>query len=1584
MQKSSVDPRQSSSKLQGRKGTPSRSPALDSKNLTVENEMSDENNDDIDDENNQSGRSDSESNSESNSEAGGEAGGEADSVGNGDTVPDGFPNGLGPQRTGPSKAQLTARNGLTKKLPVFSGRPEEWPLFFGAYQASNEACGFSDVENLVRLQECLKGQALECVRGQLLLLPKSVPRVIAKLRQLYGRPEQLLQSHLEKVRKLEPPRSDELASFIPFGNTVEQLCEHLEAADLSQHMVNPILIQDLVSKLPDGEKRQWVQYKRKKNTVTLRTFTNFLPRIVTDACEANVSYEYKPEIRCNVGDCKEQHNPLIHPSSGAVGMSAHIISSSTVMFRMVPVQVHCGRKSVIVLAFLDEGASVTLIEKVTRVEKASRRMNVWASAVGARNQGKLLLQTVRTVERMMLPHQTLNAMQLASKYEHLRGLPIESYDGRPELLIGLNNIHCFAPVEAKIGTTVDPIAVRCKLGWTIYEPRQADSSLGKNYLGFHQEVSNEVIHEILKSHYALEESVVNVQQESAEDKRARSILERTTKRVGSRFETDLLWNSDAVCFPDSYPMALKRMKLLEKKLGKTPELFQNVRNHITEYRDKGYAHLATADELIDTDDKKVWYLPLNVVLNPKKPGKVRIVWDAAATVQGVSLNSMLLKGPDLLGPLVSVIVGFRERKIAFGGDIREMYHQLKITSEDKQAQRFLFRDSCNESPKIYVMDVATFGSKCSPASAQYVKNRNAEEYATQFPEAAAAIIDRHYVDDYFDSVDTIDEAVERAKQVSYIHKQAGFDIRNWVSNSPEVLSALGEEKSMGPVLFNQDKQMYSERVLGVVWDPTQDMFAFTVQHRDEVRAYLYDGKRPTKRIVLSCVMGFFDPLGLLSPFTIHGKIIVQHLWRTGCEWDQLIDENCWAKWNQWTELLPEVESLRIPRCYLGEAVSSSIDSLELHIFTDASEHAYGCVAYLRASKNGIVHCSLVMSRAKVAPLKRQSIPRLELMAAVLGARMSQTILASHTLQITKTVLWTDSRTVLSWLCSDMYRYKQFVAFRVGEILELTGMPAWRWVPTKQNVADVLTKWGRGPPLQNDAEWRNGSSFLYKSHDQWPSMENTVETDEESRGVMLFHAVVKAEAFSHWTKLVRVTATVVRFIANCRRKMAGQSIVTSKATKNQLRFFKKENNNVQRPLQQDEMYKAEPILWKQAQFDSFPDEMSTMTENLQRKPDQPMKKIERSSCLYKLSPVMDVEGVLRVRGRLEKNETIPFDKRYPIILSRKHEITRKLIMHLHEKYGHANRETVFNELRQKFWIPNARAAIQQVTKECVWCKVNRCLPSVPMMAPLPVQRITSHLRPFSSVGVDDLGPVEVSVGRRKEKRWIAVFTCMAVRAVHLEVVHTLTTQSCLMAIRRFACKRGAPEQIFSDNATCFRGADAVMEKTKKKIHSECAEKGSSAVTAWHFNPPGTPHMGGVWERMVRSVEEAMRALDDGRKLTDEILATTLAEAEDIINTRPLTYIPQESAEEEAITPNHFLRGTVTNTDKKMDGSVDFADALRDVYKRSRYLADKMLDRWSKEYLPSLTHRAKWMEDQKPIKTGDLVFVIDGKNRRNWQM
>ncbi|XP_058814526.1 uncharacterized protein LOC131678398 [Topomyia yanbarensis] len=1504
------------------------------------------------------------------------------------------------RKGGPTKMQMSARNGITKKLPVFSGKPEEWPLFYGTYQASNEACGYSNIENLVRLQESLKGPALDLVRGQL-LLPQSVPKVIAKLRQLYGRPEQLLQSHLEKVRKLEPPKSNKLASFIPFGTAVEQLCEHLEAAELTQHLVNPLLIQDLVDKLPDGDKREWVRYKRNKGEVTLRTLTDFLAEIVADACEANVNMEFllgfksssgvpsargwskekgvlfnhceaessnvkdrktqKPckacqrtdhrlrfcqdfktlehadrmeivnrwklchvclnehggtpckfKIRCNVGECTGQHNPLLHPNGEVFGTSAHINTNNPVLFRMIPVKLHYGDRSITLLAFLDEGASVTLMEKqladrlgvvgvqekltikwtadITRVEKGSRRLNVWISA--ADSDEKLLLKTVRTVEKLMLPPQSLDAQKLSNRYEHMRNLPISSYDGRPEMLIGLNNIHSFAPVDVKVGTNVEPIAVQCKLGWTVYGPTKPDASSSGHYLGCHQEVTNEDIHELLKCQYALEESVVKVSEDSAEERRAREILERSTKRVNGHFETGLLWKSDDPRFPDSFPMAFRRLKQLEKQLAKNPELDMNVRQQIKEYQQKGYAHLATADELSGTEPSKTWYLPLNVVLNPKKPGKVRLVWDAAATVQGVSLNSQLLKGPDMLVPLVTVITGFRERRIAFGGDLREMYHQLKIIAKDKQAQRFLFRENSTASPSIYVMDVATFGSTSSPCSAQFVKNKNAAEYAAQFPEAAEAIIHRHYVDDYFDSVDTVEEAIHRAKEVSFVHSKAGFEIRNWVSNSPEFLQSLGVQRPTQEVHFNRDKQTDNERVLGIIWDPEQDEFSFSTQQREELKAYFQGDKRPTKRIVLSSVMGFFDPLGLLSQFTIHGKIIIQHLWRSGCDWDDQISDDCWGMWKRWIGLLPKVDMIRIPRCYLGDAMLSSVDSLEVHIFSDASEHAYGCVAYLRAVINGKVRCTLAMSRSKVAPLKRQSIPRLELMAALLAARMKQTILATHSLKISRCILWTDSRTVCSWIRADQHKYKQFIAFRVGEILESTKVTDWRWIPSKLNLADVLTKWGLGPPLESDGEWFNAQAFLYQHEDQWPSQDMFVEdTDEEARGVVLFHGLIDAQASSRWMTIVRVTANVLRFITNCKRKRDGLAILTSKATENQRRLIKSEIRTTQRPFQKEEFIKAENILWKQIQFENYGDEMSALMKNMEAKPGQPLEKIKKSSCIYKLTPVIDEEGVLRMGGRMGKSKTIPFDKKYPIILSRKHEVTKKLIQFYHEKYGHANRETVFNELRQKFWIPNLRAAILQVMHECMWCKVKRCRPHAPIMAPLPVQRITSCLRPFSSVGVDYLGPVEVTIGRRKEKRWVAVFTCLAVRAVHLEVIHSLTTQSCLMAIRRFACKRGMPDEIFSDNATCFKGADSEMQRIKKLIGSRCAEKISSSTTTWHFNPPGAPHMGGIWERMVRSVKEAMTGLNYGRSLTDEILTTALAEAEDMINTRPLTYVPQ---------------------------------------------------------------------------------------------
>ncbi|XP_062541066.1 uncharacterized protein LOC134209104 [Armigeres subalbatus] len=469
--------------------------------------------------------------------------------------------------------------------------------------------------------------------------------------------------------------------------------------------------------------------------------------------------ECKFRMRCTIGGCMERHNPLLHQGSGMVVMNAHIRLNSSILFRMLPVTLYFRDKSVTTLAFLDEGASVTMVEKaladqlgaegvrqrleirwtgdVARVEKDSRRISLKISAVGGTQQ--LLMNEVCTVGELALPEQSLDAREMVHRYEHLRGLPVTSYRrNRPRILIGLNNIHTMAPIDARLGEPGEPIAVKSPLGWTIYGPRRGAKSSDAHMVGYHDEISNEQIHDLIKRQYALEESVICRLKESAEDRKARDILETTTVRVGERFETGLLWKSDNPQFPDSYPMALRRCKQLDNRLNKNPTLRETVRRQIMEYQEKGYAHQATTEELNNANPSKVWYIPLDVVVNPMK-GKVRLVWDGRASVKGISLNSQLMKGPDMLASLPAVINRFRERRVGFGGDIKEMYHQIKIRKEDKSAQRFLFRAVEGEAPKVYVMDVATFGSTCSPSSAQFIKNKNALEFAAEFPEAAEAL-----------------------------------------------------------------------------------------------------------------------------------------------------------------------------------------------------------------------------------------------------------------------------------------------------------------------------------------------------------------------------------------------------------------------------------------------------------------------------------------------------------------------------------------------------------------------------------------------------------------------------------------------------------------------------------------------------------------------------------------------------------------------------------------------------------------------------------------------------------------------------
>ncbi|XP_055522707.1 uncharacterized protein LOC129716889 [Wyeomyia smithii] len=607
-------------------------------------------------------------------------------------------------------------------------------------------------------------------------------------------------------------------------------------------------------------------------------------------------------------------------------------------------------------------------------------------------------------------------------------------------------------------------------------------------------------------------------------------------------------------------------------------------------------------------------------------------------------------------------------------------------------------------------------------------------------------------------------------------------------------------------------------------------------------------------------------------------------------------------------------------------------------------------------------CALLAGKARVAPVKPMSVLRLELKGCVIGARLAKHVQEHHRIRIDRRFYWTDSTTALSWIRADPRNYRPYVAHRIGEILEVSSVAEWRWVPSKLNPADEATKWGKGPYFSDESKWFAGPTFLQLPEEEWPHpVEATVATTEEVRMTVLLHTTKKftvfCERFSHWESLLGVMRCVLRFINNIRR--------------GRTRFAKQ--------LKQNELRAARDAVFNQVQYEIYTEEMMVLAK-IDTLPSNHPGTINKDSSLYQFMLVIDDNGVIRQGSRARKAEHLPFDTRYPILLPRDHPATRLLIDYYHRIYRHANPETVVNEMRQLYMIPSLRTMVKLVSRTSQFCKLRRAKPQIPPMAPLPSARLAHHVRPFSYVGIDYFGPVLVEVGRSNVKRWIALFTCLTVRAVHLEIAYSLSTASCVSCVRRFVSRRECPVEFYSDNGTNFQGADRIL---REQINQGLSATFTNAETKCNFNPPEAPHMGGAWERLVRSVKAAMgEAYSDG-KLDDEGLQTLVVEAESLVNSRPLTYLPLDSEESEALTPNHFLLGSSGGV-KQPVSVIDSAKPqfLKASWEQIQKQLTVFWKRWLDEYLPVIRRQPKWFDESRPLREGDLVLIVDERKRSWW--
>ncbi|XP_054259333.1 uncharacterized protein LOC128984074 [Macrosteles quadrilineatus] len=694
-------------------------------------------------------------------------------------------------------------------------------------------------------------------------------------------------------------------------------------------------------------------------------------------------------------------------------------------------------------------------------------------------------------------------------------------------------------------------------------------------------------------------------------------------------------------------------------------------------------------------------------------------------------------------------------------------------------------------------------------------------------------------------------------------------------------------------------------------------------------------------------------------------MLVQDIWRTNITWDEVLSIELSKKWQDWLQEVKCLQSFTIPRCYFNV---KTIEEVELHTFVDASEEAYAAVSYLRLGcARGTYKTMLVMARANVAPLKQTTIPRLELQAAVLGCRIACSIIKDIDLTISRQIFWSDSVTVLHWLKSDPRQFKQYVSNRIGEIQDLFKPEEWRWVPSKQNPADVATRSNKKFTSAMHSEWIHGPSFLMRESSDWPiqpSKPYKVKENEERK--KKFVGVVNSdetpplltvENFSSWEKVTRVLAWVHRFVSMLRSH-------TTTTTKKKLKTVNVDFGNIPE-LQPEEIQKAEQNLISMSQKASFNEEKNLLLNS---------KPLPKSSRIFSLNPFID-QSLIRMSSRIHSSPEISEEQKHPIILYGKSHTAKLIVKMFHEKCFHQGIETVINMTRQHFWILNVRSVAKKVQRSCMRCSIDNAKPYPPQMAALPQLRTSKVQHPFFYTGVDYFGPIEVTVGRRHEKRYGVLFTCLSTRAIHIETAHSLNTESCIMAIQRFISRRPVPSELYSDNGTNFVAADRELRNAVKSLKHEKIQKDVvNYGIKWNFICPRAPHMGGCWERLVRSVKTALRSVMRCQYPKDEELQTFMVRVEFIINSRPLTHVSLDPNDPEPITPNHFLREAY-----KINLNED--QLCKRQLARVKLLLDGFWKRWVHEYLPCLSRRCKWHKKLDPPKIDDLAIIIEENCPRN---
>ena len=581
--------------------------------------------------------------------------------------------------------------------------------------------------------------------------------------------------------------------------------------------------------------------------------------------------------------------------------------------------------------------------------------------------------------------------------------------------------------------------------------------------------------------------------------------------------------------------------------------------------EKGIIERVPIEETSELEN--VHFMPHHaVVRQDRETTKLRVVYDGSAKEpqQTHSINDLLETGPNYIPKLMDVLVKFRSHLVTVNSDIEKAFLMIGINQVDRDMLRLLWlKDPFVSNSEIVQLRFCSlvFGLRPSPAILGATIEHHLNTYENKYPQLVQQNKESLYVDDFLSGEDSVEKAVTLYRKSKQIMGEEGFNLRKWHSNSKELISIINAEE---PKPKNTEQEIVSEedesfakatvgpvnstannlndelvKVLGTLWNTETDQFLFNF---DEIIEYA-KSLPVAKRSVLKVSAKIFDPLGLLSGFTITLKCLFQSFCVDKIGWDDVLQGSYLKQWNDLLMELKALGNVSVPRCYFD----SKPVNVQLHCFSDDSKKACGALVYVRSEyTNGRVDVKLVAGKTKVAPIKEQTIPHSELLGATILARLARESLKLS--DLCSTTFWVDSSTVLFWILNDK-PWKQYVQHRVGEIRELTAQDKWDHCPGELNPADLASRGISGPELVYNSLWWNGPAFLGKPKSEWPSFaQKKIKEDDVLKEMMkcpprVTHSllnqdqtvlrglpdVIEINKFSSLTRLLRVTAYCLKFV-----------------------------------------------------------------------------------------------------------------------------------------------------------------------------------------------------------------------------------------------------------------------------------------------------------------------------------------------------------------------------------------------------------------------------------------------------------------------